>query len=59
MTLCNGAILSNSSLSWWGAYLMKDKDKVFMPKYWLGFKNKRWHPDGIKLDFAEIVEVKE
>jgi hypothetical protein len=59
MTLCNGAILSNSSLSWWGAYLMKDKDKVFMPKHWLGFKNKRWHPDGIKLDFAEIVEVKE
>jgi len=39
MTLCNGAILSPSSFGWWGSYLMKDRDVVFAPKYWLGFNS--------------------
>ena len=41
MTKCNGAILSPSSFCWWGSYLMKDKDVVFSPKYWLGFNSKK------------------
>jgi hypothetical protein len=40
MTKCNGAILSPSSFSWWGSYLMDDRDIVFAPKYWLGFESK-------------------
>jgi hypothetical protein len=39
MTLCNGAILSPSSFGWWGSYLMKNRDVVFAPKYWLGFRS--------------------
>ena len=27
MSLCNGAIIANSSLSWWGAWLQASPDK--------------------------------
>lgn len=37
---CSGAILSASSFSWWAGYLMNNKDIIFAPKYWLGFKSK-------------------
>jgi hypothetical protein len=39
MSLCNGAILSPSSLGWWGAWLQNNKDKkVVGPKNWYGPK---------------------
>ena len=41
-------ILSNSSFSWWGAWLNNRPNKqVFVPKYWLGFKEKKEYPFGI------------
>lgn len=41
-------ILSNSSFSWWGAYLnSKANKKVFCPENWLGFKIGREFPPGI------------
>lgn len=39
MTKCKSAILSPSSFGWWGSYLMKKRDVVFVPKYWLGFNS--------------------
>ncbi|MBU1217149.1 alpha-1,2-fucosyltransferase [bacterium] len=39
MTKCNSAILSPSSFGWWGSYLMKERDIVFVPKNWLAFNS--------------------
>ena len=40
-------ILSNSSFSWWGAYLNDRVHQVFAPEYWLGFKAGREWPAGV------------
>ena len=57
MTKCNGAVLSASSFSWWGSYLMKNRDKVFAPKYWLGFKSKIDFPSNTVPSYAEAIEI--
>jgi hypothetical protein len=37
MTLCSDAIIANSSLSWWGAWLINNPNKkVIAPKPWFG-----------------------
>ena len=36
MSLCGGAIIANSSLSWWGAWLQNDAGKVVAPDPWFG-----------------------
>jgi len=36
MSLCSGAIIANSSLSWWGAWLQNGKGKLVAPKMWFG-----------------------
>ena len=37
MTLCNGGIIANSSLSWWGAWLQKDRtNPVVAQDPWFG-----------------------
>jgi hypothetical protein len=39
MSLCNGAILSPSTLGWWGAWLQKSNDKkIVVPQNWFGPK---------------------
>jgi hypothetical protein len=39
MTLCNGGIIANSSLSWWGAWLQKDRTgPVIAQDPWFGEK---------------------
>jgi hypothetical protein len=43
MTLCSGSIITNSSFSWWGAYLTT-KQKIIAPKKWFsgGLANTNW-----------------
>ena len=37
MSLCNGAILSSSTLGWWGAWLQKGRtNPVIVPEHWYG-----------------------
>ena len=38
MSLCSGGIIANSSMSWWGAWLQNDTDKIIAPKPWYGAK---------------------
>ncbi|MDY0907444.1 alpha-1,2-fucosyltransferase [Pedobacter sp. CFBP9032] len=41
-------ILSNSSFSWWGAYLNDQINKqIFCPRYWLGFRIREEYPKNI------------
>ena len=56
MTLCDGGIISNSSYSWWGAFLLKNKKVVIMPKHWYGWKDKMQSHKGINLSFADVIE---
>jgi len=56
MTLCNGAILSPSSFGWWGSYFMINRNKVFAPRYWLGFESKiNYHSCAIP-DYCTSIE---
>jgi len=36
MSMCKGAIIANSSMSWWGAWLQNGAGKVIAPKMWFG-----------------------
>lgn len=57
MTLCDGAIISASSLSYLWAYFIKNPIVLFAPNHFLGFKIWSWYPDWIftkKMDFVKI-----
>lgn len=46
-------ILSNSSFSWWGAWLNNKPGKIiYGPKNWLGFRNDKEYPIGISTNLA-------
>lgn len=57
MSLCEYGIVSNSSFSWWGSYMMKERKKVIFPKYWYGWKIKVESHVNIQPSWAEVLEV--
>lgn len=60
MSLCDGAIISNSSFAWWGAYFLKRNKPdaiVIAPKYWLGWRDKIEYPKGTTPSFAYHLEI--
>jgi hypothetical protein len=55
MSLCNTNIMSNSSFSWWGSYLNKNKGKrVFCPSIWFGPQGPRYWEDVYENDWNRI-----
>ncbi len=58
MTLCKYGITSNSSFSWWGAFLMENRKQVFFPKYWYGWKKGIESHIDIHPSWAKILEIK-
>ena len=48
MSLCSGAIIVNSSFSWWGAWLQNNRGKVIASKPWFG-------PSASHLDTSDVV----
>jgi len=57
MTHCNSAILSPSSFSWWGSYMMRERDTVFVPKFWLGFRSKAEYQARGVPSYSKEVEI--
>jgi hypothetical protein len=53
---CNYGVMSNSSVSWWGGYLNKNKKKIFAPKYWLGWKKRITLQDGGEPKYAILID---
>ena len=40
----NKLIISNSTFSWWGAFLNKKSNQFIAPKYWMGYNKNMWLP---------------
>ncbi|MGL1935254.1 MAG: alpha-1,2-fucosyltransferase [Fibrobacterales bacterium] len=57
MTNCNSGILSPSSFSWWGSYLMKNRTTVYCPKYWLGFNSNIEYQKGCPASYMTEIDV--
>lgn len=58
MSMCNGGILSNSTYSYFAAVLIDDPILLIAPKYWLGWKSKKWIPYGIKNPNFTYIDAK-
>jgi hypothetical protein len=60
MSYCTNHILSNSSFSWWGAWLNKfDEKKIICPEYWFGpasaFNLKTYYKDIFSDNFEKLI----
>lgn len=56
MSLCDYGVLSNSSFSWWGAYLSENKKNMIFPKYWFGWKSRYESHLSVQPQWATILD---
>lgn len=59
MSLCKGGIIANSSMSWWGAWLINNKDKKIIspdPNKWFGQMYSHYVMDDLISKEWEIVQ---
>lgn len=60
ISLCSNAIISASTFSWWGAFLINYPMRIVIaPKYWAGFKSCVWFPRDIQTKCFEYIDVTE
>lgn len=58
MTSCKFNIISNSTFSWWGAWLNQIPEKfIIAPKYFLGWAINDWVPEGIDVNEWTSIKV--
>lgn len=57
MTLCAGGVISNSSFAIWGAALCRRCAPIVAPRYWLGWRLRKWYPRNIEHRGFEYIEV--
>lgn len=58
MSLCRYGVVSNSSFSWWGAYLAEEKRVMIFPRYWYGWKKQIESHPSIQPSWATVIDVK-
>ena len=56
MSLCSGAIIVNSSFSWWGAWLQNNRGRVIAPDTWFGPNAGDLDTSDVRPDRWEILE---
>ena len=56
MSLCSGAIIVNSSFSWWGAWLQNNRGKVIASKPWFGPSASDLDTSDVEPDHWEIID---
>lgn len=57
MTFCDGGVVSNSTLSWWGGYLSNRTLPIIAPEDWVGFPLELEYPVGIIGDWMQAIPV--
>ncbi|NIJ42051.1 hypothetical protein FHS78_002342 [Parvibaculum indicum] len=57
MTLCDGGVVSNSTLSWWGGFFSNRSLPVIAPQGWLGFTVGIEYPVGIVAPWMTPIEA--
>jgi hypothetical protein len=55
MTMCSGAIIANSSMSWWGAWLQDGSERVVAPNTWFGSAYGHYNMNDLLPSHWEIV----